>query len=126
MEDKWVGGTSGWKIAEQLEVCKRRALASKVKKTYRQYAARLDDGSSRGWAPDPLPGKTKISTNLKDSNGGHAMAAGRKIDILPYSAATEYLGRMLALDSLHDSEVTHRLQKGWSIFCMFLDELKLF
>jgi hypothetical protein len=68
-------------------------------------------------------GKTKILSNSSTNNGGSLMASGRKIDIVPYSGSTEYLGRLLTLDALHDTETSYRLQKGWNKFFAYKDEL---
>eukprot|EP00973_Karenia_brevis_P031704 4375657-Karenia_brevis.AAC.1 len=50
-------------------------------------------------------GKTKCLSNLETNEGGHVEVAGNRIEILPFSASAEYLGRLLSLDSLHDTEI---------------------
>ena len=45
--------------------------------------------------------------------------AGRTVEVLPYTSATEHLGRLLTTDALHETEITGRLKKGWSKFFSF-------
>ena len=68
-------------------------------------------------------GKTKILSNSGDCHSGHVMVSGSKVDVLPFAASTDYLGRLLTLDALHDTELSNRLKKGWGKFFAFKAEL---
>ena len=39
-----------------------------------------------------------------------------KVDVLPWGSSVDYLGRRLNLARLHDTELEHRLEKGWKKF----------
>ena len=67
--------------------------------------------------------KTKILSNSGDCHSGHVMVSGSKVDVLPFAASTDYLGRLLTLDALHDTELSNRLKKGWGKFFAFKAEL---
>ena len=65
-------------------------------------------------------GETKI---LNIIVSGHLIIFGKKFDILPFTSSTDYLGRSKTMDTLHDTEMAIRIQKGWSKFFSFKSEL---
>jgi hypothetical protein len=68
-------------------------------------------------------GKTKVLSNSNENTGGHILMKGKSIEVVSFSSSTEYLGRLLTMDSLHDTEISNRIQKGWSKFFVFKSEL---
>jgi hypothetical protein len=48
---------------------------------------------------------------------------GREFEVLGAGASTMYLGRKLSLTAVHDTELKHRVAKGWAKFSMYRDEL---
>ena len=45
------------------------------------------------------------------------------MEVLPEGSSTDYLGRRLELEFFHDTEIEHRIAKGWAKFMLFKDEL---
>lgn len=51
------------------------------------------------------------------------MLQGKRVEIIPFTSATEYLGRMVTMDSRHDTEISNWIHKGWNKFFAFKSEL---
>ena len=62
------------------------------------------------------PGKTKILSNRQRSKCSKVNFEFGKIEILARESNTEYLGRLLGFQDYHDSEIRHRIAKGWAKF----------
>ena len=71
------------------------------------------------------PDKTKIMNNGIGihQNVCEVEVAGRTIEILPRDQSAMYLGRLLNLGSLHDTELDHRLRRAWAKFGAFKQQL---
>ena len=69
--------------------------------------------------------KTKMLLNGFGSKTSlkNVQVEGKTIEILEDSESTMYLGRLLCLGDLHDTELNNRLSKGWAKFAMYRDEL---
>jgi hypothetical protein len=64
-------------------------------------------------------GKTKILANEWAHSGTtskHVAVSGHKIEVLPLGGTTMYLGRLLSLDTIHETELEHRLERAWKKF----------
>ena len=71
-------------------------------------------------------GKTKILANSfahSATTSGHLKIKGKQIEILPTNGSTMYLGRLLCMSSLHDTEIDHRIDKAWKAFWSLKREL---
>eukprot|EP00973_Karenia_brevis_P028157 3879276-Karenia_brevis.AAC.1 len=68
-------------------------------------------------------GKTKILTNNVDFKGGRAILGNGHVDMLAGTAYTEYLGRRLCLNGIHDVELDGRIEKAWKKFFFWKAEL---
>ena len=68
-------------------------------------------------------GKTKVLSNEVGQGLQSLQFSAGKVDILPLSGSTDYLGRRLCLGSLHDSEIDSRLEKAWKKFFLWKAEL---
>lgn len=67
-------------------------------------------------------GKTKVLSNIEDERReglDYIEISGHKVDILKLGESTKYLGRALSFESLHDTEIQHRINCGWSKFHVF-------
>lgn len=77
-------------------------------------------------------GKTVGLTNMFARRGvavqKHIEVHGKQIQVLPHHEGTKYLGRLLCFNSYHDSEIKHRINRGWAVFALHHKELcdKLF
>ena len=73
-------------------------------------------------------GKTKILSSRTERRGclsqRHVEVLGEKVEILPWSEGTMYLGRMMQFDKFHDVEIDHRIRRGWAAFGKFKQELR--
>ena len=63
-------------------------------------------------------GKANILANVHSRKGvlrqSHVNVGEGNVEVLPHDSGTAYLGRFLCFDEFHDSEILHRLDKGWS------------
>lgn len=59
-------------------------------------------------------GRKIVLTIFLDTCGGHIKIAEHVVDILPSNAAADYLGRQLNLNTVHDTELANRIQRGWN------------
>ncbi len=60
-------------------------------------------------------GKTKLMGNSwahSATKPAFVDVLGMKIEVLPLGAPAMYLGRMFCVQTLHDTELTHRLEKA--------------
>ena len=72
------------------------------------------------------PNKTKIQYNNIGYGVGAKEAKCRRIsvEILSKEETAAYLGRVVNLGNLHDTELHNRIAKAWAKFCIFKKELK--
>ena len=71
-------------------------------------------------------GKTKIMANSwahHASSSSYVHAMGKKVEVLPLGASQAYLGRLLCLDTLHETEISNRLERAWKKFFAWKGEL---
>ena len=71
-------------------------------------------------------GKTKALSNIEDERReglDYIEVSGHKVDILKHGDSTKYLGMALSFESLHDTEIQHRMNCGWTKFHAFKKEL---
>jgi len=72
-------------------------------------------------------GKTKILSTRSDRRGCLAQQyvgiLGERVEVLPASEGTLYLGRMVNFAHFHDAEISHRISRGWAAFGKFKQEL---
>ena len=72
-------------------------------------------------------GKTKILSSRSERRGclaqQHVDVLGEKVEVLPGTEGTLYLGRMLDFSNFHDAEIDHRISRGWAAFGKFKHEL---
>eukprot|EP00973_Karenia_brevis_P011072 1498893-Karenia_brevis.AAC.1 len=64
-------------------------------------------------------GKSKILSNIyanSASTSGQMTVQGKKIEIMPSSGSTMYLGRLLCFANVHDTEIDNRIDKAWKSF----------
>ena len=63
-------------------------------------------------------GKTKIlrMDGCVQNSSAFMEVAGMKIEVLSKGSSTMYLGRLLSVDAVHDTELDHRLEKAWKNF----------
>ena len=63
-------------------------------------------------------GKTKIlrMDGCVQNSSAFMEVAGMKIEVLSKGSSTMYLGRLLSVDAVHDTELDHRLEKAWNNF----------
>ena len=64
-------------------------------------------------------GKTKVMTNAKPSTSTGLKCEGSSIEVLPATAPERYLGRQLAIEECHPTELRNRLKCGWKAFFKF-------
>ena len=69
------------------------------------------------------PGKAKILTNTQGRRPGSIDCKGQPVEILAEGSAERYLGRQLAVEDYHGTELSHRLQSGWKTFFKYKDTL---
>ena len=72
-------------------------------------------------------GKTKVLYNGCGAAGGavpgFVEVAGKRVDVLGEGGGTVYLGKLLNLHHVHDTEIKHRIARAWAKFSVFKDEL---
>ena len=72
-------------------------------------------------------GKTKILSTRKERRGCLAQryveVLGERIEVLPFREGTLYLGRTVSFSRFHDTELDHRISRGWAAFGKFKSEL---
>jgi len=72
-------------------------------------------------------GKTKVLTSRTERRGciaqRHVDVLGEKVEVLAETEGTVYLGRMLQFTKFHDTEIDHRIRRGWAAFGKFKHEL---
>ena len=73
------------------------------------------------------PDKTVILSNLSTRRGRQATKSvdvgGRKVQVLPYSDTTKYLGQKLTFNDHHTVEIDNRIATAWRKFNAMRDEL---
>ena len=57
---------------------------------------------------------TKVLTNAHENDQKELTVKGQKVEILPSSGSTMYLGRLLSMESPHDTELGNRIRKAWA------------
>jgi exonuclease III len=72
-------------------------------------------------------GKTKILSSRGERRGcltqHHVDIHGEKVEVLPISESTMYLGRKVVFQDFHDAEISNRISRGWAAFGKFKNEL---
>ena len=72
-------------------------------------------------------GRTKFMSNVEARSGASAANSitvrGHEVEILRFSDATTYLGRKLCFKEFHDTEIKHRIGRGWAKFAIHRKEL---
>eukprot|EP00973_Karenia_brevis_P060616 8430276-Karenia_brevis.AAC.1 len=68
-------------------------------------------------------GKTKALTNCPGHGGNTLKVLGSRVSILHEDDSTEYLGKRLSLTSVHDTEISARIEKAWKKFFSLKKEL---
>ena len=68
-------------------------------------------------------GKTKVMTNAAGRRPRNISCNGLPVEVLDSSTAERYLGRQLAVDGYHSTELVNRLNCGWRAFFKFKDAL---
>ena len=60
---------------------------------------------------------------IRSSGPAPGDVAGERVDVLDPAESTMYLGKLLCLTEVHDTEIRHRISKAWSKFAVYKDEL---
>ena len=100
-----------------------------IGRSRKQVAKMLEDlsNASRQIGLEVHMGKTKILYNGCGCKGGtipgDVKVNGNKIDILGDDESTCYLGKLLSLQAIHDTEIQHRIARAWAKFAIFKNEL---
>eukprot|EP00973_Karenia_brevis_P066961 9311015-Karenia_brevis.AAC.1 len=98
-----------------------------IAQTKRQLQIMLEDllQACAGVGLEFHMGKTKILSNTLEgvATPGQMWIGGAKVEILPFTGSTMYLGRLLSMSALHDVELDHRLDRAWKSFGRFKTEL---
>ena len=68
-------------------------------------------------------GKTKVLTNATTKRPSEIDCGGQVVEVLDGGAAERYLGRQLAVEDYHATELTNRVDAGWRAFFKFKDVL---
>ena len=79
-------------------------------------------GGHQSWFGD-TPRQEKMLSNRQRSKCSEVNFEFGKIEILARESNTEYLGRLLGFQDYHDSEIKHRIAKGWAKFHRFKEDL---
>lgn len=65
-------------------------------------------------------GTTKILSNVFPCRGvqsqRYVTVLHEQVEVLLYGGTTPYLGRQVCLNEFHDTEIRHRINKGWTAF----------
>ena len=68
-------------------------------------------------------GKTKILTNVTNENSDYIIVKGQEVEGLKKEQSTMYLGWSLSLEATQDTEIQHRINRGWAKFMSLKNEL---
>ena len=81
--------------------------------------------AARGAGLEIHPEKTKIPNNGlgRGQNQMSVLLDGSAVEILTREDSTMYLGRLLNLVDVHDTEINHRVKKAWAKFAVYRKEL---